>query len=177
MISIRKISTKDTFFFDYNTKLLLSSFPKEERREIEEWRELTDLNHLFTNNIILKNNMPIGMITYWELRDIIFIEHFAIDSQLRNGGLGKQSINLLLKQSKKPIILEVDLPEDAIAKRRVEFYKRQGLLLWDKKYKQPPYRSSDNSVPMRLMSTIQTPTEESFEHFKEAIYQYVYAKK
>ena len=42
----------------------------------------------FCNNIILENGNSIGMISYWTMGDFYYIENFAIDPSLRNGGYG-----------------------------------------------------------------------------------------
>ncbi len=55
-----------------------------------------------------------------------YIEHFAIDPSLRNGGYGKRVLEVdeLKKQLKGPIVLEVEEPNDEMSTRRIHFYKR-----------------------------------------------------
>ena len=56
----------------------------------------------FCNNIILENGNSIGMISYWTMGDFYYIEHFAIDPSLRNGGYGKRVLEMIKKQLKGP---------------------------------------------------------------------------
>ena len=44
------------------------------------------------------------MISYWTMGDFYYIEHFAIDPSLRNGGYGKRTE--MIKTIKGPIVLK-----------------------------------------------------------------------
>ena len=61
-------------------------------------------------------------------------------------------INHLCQLLKHPIALEVEIPEEEMAKRRINFYQRQGFSLWEKPYQQPPYKTGDNYLPMLIMA-------------------------
>ena len=37
------------------------------------------------------------------------------------------------------LLCGVEIPEEEMAKRRINFYQRQGFSLWEKPYQQPPY--------------------------------------
>ena len=52
----------------------------------------------------------------------------------------------------QPLVLEVEMPDNELAQRRIGFYQRQGFQLWDEcPYEQPPYHPEDESLPMYLM--------------------------
>lgn len=75
----------------------------------------------------------------------------------------------------KPVVLEVEMPEDEMSRRRIGFYARQGFLLWeDHDYMQPPYRAGDAPLPMRLMAWGNLNAETDFTRVKNAIYSVVY---
>lgn len=95
-------------------------------------REYTDRTGNFYNNIIFDNETPVGFITYWDFNDFYYVEHFAIDPTLRNGGYGKKTLDYLCKELDRPIVLEVEMPVEEMAKRRINFYQRQGFVLWEK---------------------------------------------
>ena len=53
---------------------------------------------------------------------------FAVDPAQRNGGHGKNVLNHLCQLLQHPIVLEVEMPEEEMAQRRINFYKRQGFV-------------------------------------------------
>lgn len=174
MIRLQRITTADTAMYGYMEKLITISFPPEEYRKLEELRTYTDSKPQFHNNIIFHNDTPVGILTYWDFNRFCYVEHFAIDPSLRNGGYGKQALNLLCQQLGCPIVLEVEMPEEEMAQRRIGFYQRQGFILWEKPYLQPPYKTGDGYLPMLLMAYGDLECGKDFETVKEHIYREVY---
>ena len=152
MIEIKQVKTQDEVNYTFVEKLMHTAFPQEERRDTVQQREYSDNNPRFCNNIILENGNSIGMISYWTMGDFYYIEHFAIDPSLRNGGYGKRVLEMIKKQLKGPIVLEVEEPNDEMSTRRIHFYKRLEFTLHKKPYIQPPYRKGDSGLPMLLMT-------------------------
>lgn len=177
MIKFQRITTDDKELYSYMEQLMISSFPSEEYRSLEELRKYTDTKPHFYNNIIFHHNTPVGFITYWDFGHFYYVEHFAIDPSQRNGGLGKNVLNHLCQQLNSPIILEVETPEEEMAIRRINFYKRHGFTLWEKSYMQPPYKPGDNYLPMLLMAYGNLECEKDFEPVKAQIYRDVYNVK
>lgn len=167
MIKFQRIATSDTALYDYMEKLMTTSFPPEEYRSLAELRNYTDAKPHFYCNIILHDDNPIGLITYWDFGHFYYVEHFAIDPSQRNGGHGKNVLSHLCQQINKPIILEVEAPEEEMAIRRINFYKRHGFTLWEKPYMQPPYKPGDGYLPMLLMAYGSLECEKDFEYVKE----------
>lgn len=174
MIRLQRITTSDADLYAYMEKLLVCSFPPEEYRELQELRKYTDTKAHFHNNIIFLNDIPVGLITYWDFGHFHYIEHFAIDPAQRNGGHGKNTLQHLCRLLKRPIVLEVEMPEEEIAVRRIGFYQRQGFSLWEKPYQQPPYKRGDNYLPMLLMAYGDLQCERDFDAVKNRIYREVY---
>ena len=156
MIKFQRITTKDATLYNYMEQLMTASFPSEEYRPLEELRNYTDTKTHFYCNIILHHDTPVGFITYWDFGHFYYVEHFAIDPSLRNGGHGKNVLNHLCQQLNKPIILEVEMPEEEMAIRRINFYKRHSYL------------------PMLLMAHGNLECEKDFEQVKKCIYREVY---
>jgi hypothetical protein len=62
-------------------------------------------------------------------------------------------LNAWLEAKGKPVALEVELPTDALTRRRVGFYERNGFVLHgDFEYLQPPYKPGDDELPLKLMT-------------------------
>lgn len=174
MITLQRIHTKDTQEYQFMEELIVASFPTEEYRELEELRHFTDEKQAFHNNVILDNGKPIGLFTYWDFGTFYYVEHFAVDSNLRNGGYGKKTLEAICNTLKQPIVLEVEHPDTEMAQRRINFYQRHGFKLWENDYLQPPYRKGDEYLPLHLMAYGEINPDEIFEHVKEKIYNEVY---
>lgn len=177
MIAFQRITTSDASLYAYMEQLIVSSFPPEEYRSLEELRTYADHKTHFHCNVILHQDTPVGLITYWDFTDFCYVEHFAISPALRNTGHGKEALGHICQTTNKPVILEVEAPEEALAIRRINFYKRNGFTLWEKPYMQPPYKTGDPYLPMLLMVHGNLDCGKEFENVKQRIYQEVYNVK
>ncbi|MDR0971391.1 MAG: GNAT family N-acetyltransferase [Bacteroidales bacterium] len=162
----------------FGEKVYSDSFPPCERRLFSLIEPLIREKKEFNFFIIHKNeenNSPIGIISLWEFETFVYIEHFAIEEYERNNGYGKKVIDSLIKNEKKPIILEVEPPKGYIEKRRINFYKQFGFTLLKEQYLQPPYSKNNKPIPMKLMtkSSIELQKNEVFS-FVKVIYKEVY---
>ncbi len=174
MIRLQRITNPGNKFYQYMEKLITESFPPEEYRDLDELRIYTETKEIFHNNLIFNEDTSIGMISYWAFDKFYYIEHFAIDSKQRNGGYGKQVIEHLKEMFRHPIVLEVEKSTEKIAQRRINFYIRQGFVLWDNPYLQPPYRSEETFLPMQLMAQGKINCKEDYPEVKQCIYNNVY---
>lgn len=175
MIALQPINTGHALYL-FVEKLLHSAFPPDERRDDEQQRMYTDQNEKFNCLLIREFENPIGLITYWDFKDFVYVEHFAIHENYRNGGLGKQALRIFLQGINRPVVLEVEMPriKGDITHRRISFYRRQGFSLRRMAYKQPPYREGDSWLPMKLMSCGKVRWEKIAETVRDTIYRYVY---
>lgn len=174
MITLQRITTADAELYHYVENLLVQSFPDNEYRPLEQLRDYTDHKKAFCNNVILHENNPIGLLTYWDFGTYCYIEHFAIDTRQRNGGYGRESLQLLCRLLERPVVLEVEMPDNELAERRIRFYQRQDFRLWTKPYKQPPYKAGDSFLPMYLMAYGNLQAERDFESVVSDIHREVY---
>lgn len=174
MIELRKIITSDTVFSQAES-LFLESFPSNEHRDLPEQRRNIDENPIFDFYVIESDKKFAGILSVWTFDNFRYVEHFAILPEKRSAGLGSQALQRFIDMCDLPIVLEVELPDDELKSRRVSFYQRHGLILWDKvDYFQPPYRKSDNIFPMKLMATKGLSPENDYESIKSHIYRHVY---
>ena len=174
MLRLQRITTADTSLYSYMEQLMVASFPAEEYRPLTQLREYTDSKKHFYNNIILDDDVAVGFITYWDFGSFYYAEHFAIDPARRNGGYGKKTLECLCQLLQRPIVLEVEMPEEEMAKRRIGFYQRQGFTLWQRPYLQPPYKPGDSYLPMQLMAYGNLDCNKDFEAIRQRIYREVY---
>lgn len=174
MLKIIEIHTTDVDF-RYMKRLLIYSFPSCEYRDIDQYNHVCRNKKAFRCNIIYKKNTPIGLINFWEFKDFIFLEHFAIDPLFRNLGYGKRVLEMVQQDFKKPFVLEVEQPTCELAKRRIQFYQRAGLKIYSKTYNQPPYRKGEKEIPMYLMGTEELFKNQKTARIKETLYTEVYS--
>ncbi len=154
-----------------------SAFPETERRDFYLFCELLEKQPLFHLFVILKEDKYVGFITYWELEQFVYVEHFAIEAAFRSGGIGSIVMREMLKQVKSDVVLEVENPIDDLTQKRVRFYKALGFNLHEAGYQQPPYREGDTWCDMKLMSCGNMDMEQAYETVRDCIYTYVYGIK
>lgn len=150
--------------------LYLSSFPREERREVAEMSRLVDSEPRYHILGVYNKECLLGFLSFWELGEWTFGEHFAISPSARGNGIGAEVMRQSLSTHPQ-LILEVEPPTTDIAKRRVAFYERLGFKLWSIPYLQPPYREGDTPTPLRLMTSGVKPTEGLIRTIHEVVYQ------
>lgn len=174
MISLEKIHTTDGRYA-FVESLLASAFPEVERRDTAAQRYFTDNNPNFCCYLVKAETECVGFITVWDFVRFCYIEHFAIDGRCRNSGYGREAISTLMSMVGRPFVLEVELPEDEMSRRRIGFYQRQGFHLWDTcSYLQPPYRKGGETLPMYLMASATLNPETCFSLIKSRLYSDVY---
>lgn len=155
--------------------LYVDSFPEDERRDFDKLINLLkDESNVFSVKSVFIGREFAGFLSYWEWKDVRYIEHFAIEPSMRGGGVGKKVLMDFLQSASSPVILEVEPPYDDISKRRIDFYKRCGFCLHeDVFYEQPPYDASKNSLKLLLMTSNNFPigqNEEVILRIKSEVY-------
>lgn len=171
-ILLRKPTTANERLFI--EKLYVESFPPNERIDPSKLWNISDFNDKFTMYLIESDGIAIGLLSEWDLDGFRYLEHFAIDPQRRNGGIGQQVIEAILKNSPLPIVLEVEPSIDEMAKRRIGFYERCGMVISTIRYIQPPYSATTSAIELRLMSYNLKIDETNFQKIADEIYRNVY---
>lgn len=166
-----KITEKD---FDAVFPLLEEAFPVTELRTKEDQLVLLQ-NPLYRLwGVRGENGSFQAVFAFWEIEEFLYIEHFAVDQAYRNGGRGGKLLDSLLEEKGKPMVLEVELPEDDLTRRRIGFYERHGLVFNDYPYMQPPMRKGQPAVPLRFMTKPAAIDEETYQRYKKLIHRIVY---
>ncbi len=156
--------------------LMELSFPGNERRERPR-QQLLFTHPLYRIFTVEEEGRLMGFMSCWTMRDYVYVEHLAVSPEARNRGTGGRLVDWVQKALNRPLVLEVEMPEDELTKRRVSFYERHGFRLNDHSYLQMPYRESDSPMPMKLMSWPDALTEEKFRAFRLDVYREVYQVK
>ena len=167
VVELKEINIAD---FDKMFEIMEKSFPTDERRPKEEQKALFE-NPLY--KVYCAGEMK-AFMAVWEFDSFVFLEHFAVSPVCRNEGLGSKMLEELKRIYNKKICLEVEPPETDTAKRRVNFYKRNGFYLNEYPYIQPPISKGKQPVPLMIMTSGGTIDKQEFEEIKNTLYKEVY---
>ena len=116
-----RILTKEDFEKVY--PILAQSFPETEVRSKEDQLALIENEKYHMYAIEDEDGTVGGVIAAWELADdFLYIEHFATLPEKRNHGFGGKMLDLFLHWKGKNVVLEVEVPEDTLTRRRIGFY-------------------------------------------------------
>ncbi|MCC8172209.1 MAG: GNAT family N-acetyltransferase [Parabacteroides sp.] len=176
MESVR-ITSPDDALLEEVERTYLAAFPPEERRDFAGLKTLIYPDSPFTVQAFLIEGEYAGFITYWNLDDFYYVEHFAIDEVVRNGGIGGKALKQFLGRCDMPVVLEVERPENEISRRRIGFYERSGFRLDTHPYRQPPYRSGGEWLDLYLMTYGKLDMDRMYDVVKERLYKQVYRVK
>ena len=193
MVTLLPITTQAIPYWDSLVSIYRESFPIDEQRPVESIARLIAEEPRYTMYAIVDDNeeenedenskhntlntkQPIGLLTTWFFDEFIYIEHFAIDPELRSQGYGSKAMSTFIKQQGKPIVLEAEPPTDELTRRRIRFYERQGLTLYDFPYLQPAYTEASQPVELRLMGTLDIHAT-LLPHVSVTLHREVYGEK
>lgn len=159
--------------FDKIYEILQQSFHPAFYRDYEAQKAIIE-NPLYKIKTADADKETIGFISYWDLGDFIYIEHFAVSPSQRGKGTGGRLLSELLKTD-KTVVLEVEPPKTDTDKRRIKFYEGYGLCFNGFDYLQPPYREGFADEKLFIMSSRPLNYGE-FISVVSAIYKNVYKK-
>lgn len=156
--------------------LLEEAFPAEERRDMEEVRQLLGKTSLELLTLEEEDRVQ-GLLMLWNLEGLMFLENFAVDACLRGRGIGARMLEYVWEHWKKPMLLEVEPPEGDMQRRRIGFYERSGFCLNAYPYQMPCLHGDGPALPLLLMSRPAPLTDQEARQAAERLYREVYAGK
>jgi ribosomal protein S18 acetylase RimI-like enzyme len=147
-----RINGPEDQYFAQFSEIYSSGFPLNERRKPEQQTAIFDKSG-YQLSAFISDNQLVGFISFWMVKEFIFIEHFAIASEFRNQGKGNAILRSFIEKSKPlPILLEIELPVDKITRSRLRFYESLGFKMNDHNHYQPAYHIGDEPFPMKILS-------------------------
>lgn len=162
--------------FDDVYHLFQDSFIPAELRPYKQMKELFEKN-FFTIYAQYEKDKLLGTMIVWELKNCIYLENFAVNSQIRGRGLGSQFLKEFCRLYKDNFLfLEVEEPHDEVSKKRIQFYEKWGFVLNPYHYLQPTFRGHDQPVTLTMMTYPDSMTEEQYKTIKKEIFEVVYQK-
>lgn len=170
-MQFRKVD-KSEFYKVY--EVIEKAFPLSEYRTFDEQMVLMELPY-FNAMLIEDENALVGILIEWELEHAIYLEHLAVNPEIRGKGLGSILMREYLSKSANNIVLEVEDIDTEIAQRRIGFYERLGFTLSNISFKQPQFEGRDEeTVNLRIMHYPNNISNDELLKIKEEILQKVY---
>ena len=142
------VDVRDPFTPEFNRLWMIytTSFPEDERRSFLEHELLLD-DSRFHFGAICDEGLPVGLASYWELHDMLFVEHLAIAPEHRSAGYGGRALEHLQYYADRMIVLDVAPEDDSPdAARRVRFYERHGFRYCRRSVELPTYTLAKPAV-------------------------------
>ena len=169
---IRKLLRKD---FDSVFQMIEASFPDDEYRTYKEQRALLD-NSAYEIYVLpgSDDHTIKAFIAVWEFDSFAFVDHFAVDPNYRDQGIGSEFLRETVCMLGKMVCLEVEPPDNEIAARRIGFYERNNFFLNRYPYTLPPISAGRNPVPLLIMTYGRYISEMEFAEMKKELYARVY---
>lgn len=153
--------TEERFSLVY--KRLIDAFPYEERRDECDEKKCF-LKEQFNFNEIIDDSENVGLVVFWLFDEFLFIEHIAINKEIRSKGYGSKTIEYLKAKYNLPVILEAEFPETEMQIKRIKFYENLGFKVNSYNYSQPSYHNAE-SVPLQILSFPETLSKSAFDNF------------
>lgn len=164
MVTLKRIFA-DGKLYGWALDLLKESFPPEERRDGDLQRKIMSHAH-YRLSAIMNGDEPVGVVGYFDAPDFIYFENFCVAPDKRNSGYGSQALKLLTSTN-KPFILEAELPVDELTRRRIAFYKRNGMVENPYDHVQPHYRATDPDLHLIVLSYGDVISQTEYDAFRK----------
>lgn len=127
-----------------------NSFPIfEQRTKGDQIEAMKD--DMFECRVYVKDNDVVGILFFWQYDIYRYIEHFAINPQLRGQNYGSE-ILMEFCNSNHTTFLEIDLPIDEVSINRLHFYERLGFKMNEFDHVHPPYRKGFDGHSLKVLS-------------------------
>ena len=106
----------------------------------------------------------LGLLFCWKMKELFYVEHFAVNTQMRGSGIGSRLLADFCKD-KPLVLLEIDPPQDEISQRRLRFYERLGFVQNPYPHRHPPYRRGFEAHPLRVMTWPRATSRQEYDGF------------
>ena len=163
MLTAKKITTTDSPLFPPLDALYTHAFPWHEQRELPaKQRALNDTHYAL--EAWFDGELFIGMSGTWAFNGYIYIEHLAVDGNLRSQGYGKRLLGQILERAPKTI-LEIDPLTTGIAHKRLRFYEGMGFFANPWPHTHPTYHAGIADHELIVLSYPQPIDEVQYQRF------------
>lgn len=107
----------------------------------------------------------LGFISYWEFDTYCYVEHFAVNAELRGKGYGSTMLREFQQSTGKLILLEIDPITDSVSEARLRFYKKCGFHENPYPHRHPAYRGEYHPHPLIVLTSKRAMSKEEYQMF------------
>ena len=162
-MTLEIIKDTNSTVFERAFEIYELSFPYDERRDRAEHERI--MKHPdYRCALIMRCDELLGIAFYWELPELIFLEHLATHPEIRGQGIGSGALELLRKMG-KTVILEIEPPVDELTYRRYGFYKRNGFTMNPHHHIQAKYHEGDSDLELKILTSPEIISDEKYRDF------------
>lgn len=144
--------------------LYCTSFPIFEQRSVSQQVKAFQ-NERYKLLAFTENDLFLGFISYWEFDAYCYVEHFAVNTDLRGKGYGSNLLRSFIQSTRKIVLLEIDPIADSISEARLRFYKRCGFHENSYPHKHPAYRQEYQPHPLIVLTTKREISKGEYQNF------------
>ena len=149
------------------------SFPRHEKRTLERQAEILK-DERYHLEYYTDGGKLVGFIGYWEIDDYLYIEHYAMAREARGGGYGTAILkDFLDKAEGRTVILEIDLPEDDVSRRRLRFYRNLGFEENPYRHVCPVYQEEAPEAVLEILSWPERVDQAFYDRFDADLHKIV----
>ncbi|MDR2982143.1 MAG: GNAT family N-acetyltransferase [Puniceicoccales bacterium] len=127
------------------------SFPLCERRDLSHQKTIFQ-NQTYCLEAWLKDDQFIGFIGWWSHPHFAYVEHYAINPNLKSKGYGTRLLQDWMKTAPTPIVLEIEPLTDETTRRRFKFYQKLSFVKTPFQHQHPSYHPGLPPVDLNLLS-------------------------
>lgn len=158
-----RIEPDDKYRWKKVQDLYENSFPLAEiRKEYDHLRACEDAR--FFPLSAWEGSELVGLMFFWEWDSYRYLEHLAVNPDMRGGGYGSQLLRYL-RDSDHTTILEIDPLSNELSLRRLQFYERSGYTLTPFRFVHLPYRIDGKEEELLILSYPKMLTKEQHNDF------------
>ncbi|MCD7978337.1 MAG: GNAT family N-acetyltransferase [Tannerellaceae bacterium] len=140
------------------------SFPFFEQRTLSQ-QEVAFADERYHLDLYIQGETCVAFIAYWEFPAYIYIEHLAVNPELRGQNMGSHILSNFAGQNAKTILLEIDPLVDDVSRKRFRFYEKLGYQMNTYRHFHPAYREGCPPHELIILSLHKTLREEEFNQF------------
>ncbi len=143
---------EDKFYLEFHN-LYSVSFPVFELRDKQQQIEALNNEKYHLDCFLDESGENLeAFIAYWSFDDYIYIEHLAVNVNLRGKNIGSTILSRFLKSTSKKVILEIDPLVDEISKKRYGFYRKLGFVVNEYEHFHPAYNQAYRPHKLLVLS-------------------------
>lgn len=169
---IQDLNTSDEYY-DTFREMYRDSFPVHEQRDVKQ-QEYAFSRHEYHLEGYVHENILVAFIAWWEFGDYIYIEHFAVNPNMRGRNMGSDILgNFMKTHAQKIILLEIDPPADNLSRKRLLFYQRLGFVENPYQHRHPAYRTGAQPHELAVLTFPGSIPQARYDKFAEDLTEIV----